>query len=633
MNGLARNRFLFLGILALVAGTGAFTLWTVPPSMSVPALGLYVIPIVTFATIGGLFALRYPRARPREPSTARPMLHAALVLTTLCLGAAALATTRGQSVWKPLSFYALYAAACTTLLVQALVAPRARWAIALCAVQSAALLALVALTTQLMTAEGFGADTVFHRKAAETIVATGSHDHITVPYSVFTGLHDQIALLRLAGAPPRVALALTGVLIGVATVTAAALFLGRAFGSRSAMVGAALVAFSPRLLETVATISPSKMGVWALIAVLAFASMPGIAPAGVAVAMGALAFFYHPTLGFAFLVAASVYIGFVHVLGVEWLARLGGWLGFGRNPSAARRTGHWWALPTGIVALSALALAWVDLRAPRLIPFVLNTFNVQGDQSGAIGAAHVTTNSVINDFMTQTMLLDVTTAVLVIPAFYVLTRSLVTPGRRPAFLVTTALASVVGVAALITVARLFILGVGRFLALEDILITIVAAPAVVLMLQAVARAPPVWFTVVLVISGVAFVSAASYRIDGSDLLWGGIPKQTDYVAKELTVAAETLRPTLTEKDRLASDLYSGLGIASFPSHTYATLWEAPLNRYNTTVLEGEAAPAAGTVLLHSKEAAARAHDTKRWQAIDQDASVLYANGIMIGGVA
>ncbi|MFA5862620.1 MAG: hypothetical protein WDA16_13090, partial [Candidatus Thermoplasmatota archaeon] len=356
-NVLARHRQLFIACVLGVIVACAFVLWRIPTATAIPALGFFIVPLVGFGVLGIAIAFRFPRTSPHELST-NHKLHAFAVAATLGFAVAALASVAGQATWKPITFYVAYALACVALSAQALAAPRRAWAVALVVISAAILLALFAATTQLLTPEGFGSDTIFHRNAAEGLATTGSHKAIETPYDLFPAMHDTLALALMLGASPRVALVLLSSFVGLATLTAGAFFLGRAFGPRVAMMGAALLAASPGLLVTIAMISPSKMGAWMLLAALALFSMPGVGARTMSVVFGLGSSIYHPTLALTFLLGAATYVGLVHVIGVGWLARKGERFGFGQGGPVPKRLRYGWVIPLGIVGLGAGALVW-----------------------------------------------------------------------------------------------------------------------------------------------------------------------------------------------------------------------------------------------------------------------------------
>ncbi|HVM44927.1 MAG TPA: hypothetical protein VM582_03235, partial [Candidatus Thermoplasmatota archaeon] len=244
-------------LLGLAAG------WLGVTRGTLPALWLFIVTFASLLTLGALLALRAPLATDAPQQD--PVLHAALLAAALVAAAVALATLRDVLVWKPLGFYIAYAVATTAALLAGAVSPRGPRALTANVLVGCALLGLVVLGTQGLLPGRFGPDTVFHRRAVESIVATGSTSAIAAPYDVFVGYHLAMSVLTLAGLSPGAALAAVNWLAASALLLSLVLLARKAFGEAAGAMTPAIVAASPGALAVLAAGSPSKAASWGIV--------------------------------------------------------------------------------------------------------------------------------------------------------------------------------------------------------------------------------------------------------------------------------------------------------------------------------------------------------------------------------
>lgn len=630
-----RPRALVAAIVAVAALAFAAGLVAVYRA-SAPTLGLFLVPAGAFAAFGLLAALYSPSRREEQVDDdgGSPDAFAWMVAAFLLSCAVALATLDGVGLWKPLAYYLAYAFAAAVLLAQSVVSPRRSvLALVVGVVEATLLLAIATAGTQLPTLALAGADSQFHRLAIEGAAAAGTTAAITAPYDVFSGYHALPIILVRAGLGIKLAVTTANIVIAGALALASALLVSRAFGTRVAIAALALLACSPGIISTAVTISPSKEGVWALVVAAFLLVTRTRAGLGLAALFSLVAFLYHPVLGAAAIVLfVPALLFFEYLPGPRWMhrlaERLGGHGAMTEGPAPQARTRSYVPLyvMVGLVALSAL---WIGLASPRLIGIMLSPFTHAGSQEGALGVVRVATMT--RGFLAQTLWVNLTDLWLLAPATFVIVAALLGAWRREAALLAAMLVALLGMVAFILAAGLFLAGPERFIALQDALTTMLAAPAVVLLLARVRSTGP-RVALVLFIAVCLFGQASSYRSDGGGALAPDVPKQTDVLTPQLVSMVKTLQPHLTSQDALSMDYYSAFEGANFPSHNAITWWNAPVSRFSTNVTDGSSVRH-GDIFTWSRQAAERSLQTGGWERASLVGDVLYDNGDLVAGVA
>lgn len=641
-NPLRGRRDRFVMAVAGVVGLASLAALVAIYRASAPTLGLYLVPAAAFAAIGFLWALHCPPQPEGGDDAGDPRAFTVLVAALIGLCALALATTRGMGEWKPLAFYVSYAAAIAVLVAQALVAPpRSRLALAVALAEASALLALFTLATQVPTLVLAGADTQFHRLAIQRAAEAGSTAIITAPYNLFSGYHALPILLVQAGLSIKVAVIITQIVLAVALVVATGLVAARAFDERAAIVAVALLAASPGIVSMVSSISPSKAGVWALLAAV-YCLFTRSRGAYLLVALFVLtAFLYHPVLGAAALVLfAPALLFFEYLPGASWMASLGRRIGLhdpARAPPARAASKFRIYAPLLIFAvIVAGAAAWIFLRSPRLAAIMLSPFTHAGNQEGALGVVRVPT--LTGRFLIETLWVNLTDLWLLAAAAFVIVAVLLGAWRREAALLSAMLVSLLAMVAAIIGAGLFLAGPERFIALQGVLTVTLAAPAVLLVLgqfrrrSAVGRSTRAQLFAFAALGLLIFGQASSYRGDGDAALAPDVPKQSDVLTPQIVAMVQALQPHLKGTDALSMDYTTMFHGANFPSHNEFTLWNAPVSRFATNASDG-AQVRHGDVFTWSRLAADRSVQREAWERTSLVDDVLYDNGDVVAGIA
>lgn len=612
-----------LGLAVLLGGGALGGAWLVQAS-SLPALWLFVVPFAGLLMLGVLIALRAPRATER--ATGDAAAHARWLALSIVAAALALLTLRDVLVWKPLAFYLFYAAAATALLLAGLRSPRTPRALALELAVGALLLGIVALGSQGLLPGRFGADTVFHRRAVEALVEAGSRHAIVAPYNSFAGYHLVIAVLVMSGISSGWAIVVGTWLLAGAALVAATLIAHRAFGTGAGALVPGLLAGAAGFLPALTAASPSKGATFALLLAVYAATRPGVRGALLLAVSCAVAFYYHPLLGAASALVAGAGAMLVGIRAEGFLARLGVAFGFQAEAAPSRRlsTRALWLLGlfmTGAVAAVATAVASV----PSLQKVVAGPASAL-DQTAAVGAVRAAATP---DLVVQTLVLNLATFALLVPAGYALARASFAPRSPGQLALAAAFSTMLLFVGGVVLTGSFLLGVERLIMPALALATILAAGAVPVAFAAIQRSQAARALGVLVIAVIVLVATSSYRIDGNDIFSPAVPKQADYVSAAMASAIESLRPHLREEDTVVFDQTTGYVAANFPSHSDVTLYFAPVDRFHLFVLEAPAPPP-GAMYLFSNEGTARAHD-ERWGPIAMTSDRIFDNGAFVGG--
>ena len=626
-NPLLGRTWLFV-TLSLAVAAGAIALGSrIVARSSTPTLALYVVPGAAFAALGLLWCLYRP---PRAVIGGEGHVgwYIASIGVLLAFAALALVSVRGSPLWKPMLFYVAYAAAVTVLLAQSLLAPRRGAAVAVAVVEAALLLGVYAAATQLPTLAGAGADTQFHRLAVERAAAAGTTSVITQPYATFAGYHVLPILLVMAGWASKPTLTLVDTASAAALVTACVLIARRGFGERAAIATVALVIASPATLAMVASVSPSKAGVWAVLAIAICLRLRSRAGILVALLFSAVAFLYHPALG----AAAGVILGPALILfdvlpGAAWFRRLGRRLGIASDePEGTQRVRILPLFVLGVLAI--VGVAYVAITDPHLIAIFLVPLTHQGSQEGALGIVRVASLSV--SFVQQTLLVNLSDLAFFAPALCVATAAILGAWKREAAFVATMLVSVLGTVTVIMATGLFLVGPERFIAIEEALLATLAGAGVLILILA-SRRTTVQVVVTLVVGALLFGQVSSYRADGDPLLSPDVPKQTDVLTSHEVAFVKTIKPHLTEEDSLSMDWFTYFEGANFPSHNEFTFWNDPVSRFRTNATHARAVHD-GDVFAWSRQATQRALQADDWERATRVNDVLYANGDITAGI-
>jgi hypothetical protein len=267
-------------------------------------------------------------------------------------------------------------------------------------------------------------------------------------------------------------------------------------------------------------------------------------------------------------------------------------------------------------------------RAPTVLALLIAPLFFPGSQLAALGAIRVPTFT--PSLISQILLVNLAGAALLVAAVFAAARAILLPRNPAATLLGIGLFTVLGLAAAIVGLGLFLAGPERFLALEEILTALVAAPAILLLASKTrSRRSRILAAGTLLV--VVFVSVSSYRVDGNVYLSRDVPKQTDVLRPELNAAVATLKPHVSADDTLTVDPYVAFYGTNFPSHADVTFWREPLPTEAIRPLEGNEI-ARGALFAWNVEATARLRIDAEWGHATALADRAYDNGLVVGGV-